>query len=241
LHVQPFVPLNRGATTLALAANFPLNSRWDENILRVCSQSRPEIYSVASNEKETEMRATLEAKNTRYRIEGPVKLPGRLPDIDFIVEDIRSSSVAIAELKWIRKPLRPLERIDRDAEVLHGIDQLTEIKQYLCEHPKYLVNQGRLAKSLSEYDHLQYLLIARDHWVWVQPRDGVAIMDFDAFLRSLNDSTDLWSAVMELLRYEWLPVEGRDFRVQVDRAIANGAAIESEVFYASEGRAPGRV
>jgi hypothetical protein len=46
---------------------------------------------VASNEKETEMRAALEAKNTRYRIEGPVKLPAPLPDIDFIVEDVRSS------------------------------------------------------------------------------------------------------------------------------------------------------
>ena len=40
----------------------------------------------------------------------------------------------------------------------------------------------------------------------------------------------------ELLGYEWLPVEGRDFRVQFDRAIANGAAIESEVFYPSEER-----
>lgn len=234
LHIQPFVPLDRGALTLALAANFPLNSRWDENILRTCSHIRPEVYSVASNEKEIEMRSALVAANTRYRIEGPAKLPAPLPDIDFIVEDIRSSTVVIAELKWIRKPVKPLERIDRDAEVLHGIDQLTEIRQYLSEHPKSLMHQGRLTKSLSEYEHLQYLLIARDHWVWVEPRQEVAIMDFDPFRRFLNESTDLWSAVTELLHYDWLPVEGRDFRVQFDRAIANGAAIESEVFYASE-------
>src|SRR5262249_4202000 len=158
LHVQPFVALDQGARVLALAANFPLNSRWDENILRVCSQNRPDVYSIASNEKETEMRSALEAAKTRYRIEGPVKLPAPLPDIDFIVEDVPSSTLVIAELKWIRKPLKPFERIDRDAEVLHGIDQLIDIKGFLRGHPKYLANQGKLAKSLSEYEHLQYLL-----------------------------------------------------------------------------------
>ena len=241
LHVQPFVPLDRGATTLALAPNFPLNSRWDENILRTCSHSRPEVYSVASNEKEAEMRSALVAANTRYRIEGPAKLPAPLPDIDFIVEDLRSSTVVIAELKWIRKPVKPLERIDRDAEVLHGVDQLTAIRQYLGEHPKHLMDQGRVTKSLPDYEHLQYLLIARDHWVWLEPRHEVAIVDFDPFRRLLSESTDLWSAVTDLLHYDWLPLEGRDFRVQFDRAIANSVAIESEVFYANEGRAVGRV
>jgi hypothetical protein len=168
-------------------------------------------------------------------------LPAPLPDIDFIVEDIRSSTVVIAELKWIRKPLKPLERIERDAEVLHGIDQLTAIRQYLGEHPKHLMDQGKLTKSLSDYKLLQYLLIARDHWVWIEPRHEVAIVDFDPFRRLLSESTDLSSAVTDLLHYDWLPLEGRDFRVQFDRAIANCAAIESEVFYASEGRTVGRV
>jgi len=240
LHIQPFVPLDRDATTLALAANFPLNSRWDENILRICSYSRPEIYSVASSEKETEMRSALIAGNRMYRIEGPAKLPAPLPDIDFIVEDPHSSTVVIAELKWIRKPLKPLERIDRDAEVLHGIDQLAAIRQYLSEHAKHLMDQRKLTRPLSDYEHVQYLLIARDHWVWVDPRHEVAIVDFDPFRRLLSESTDLWSAVTELLQYDWLPVEGRDFRVQFDRATANGAAIESEVFYANEGRAANR-
>jgi hypothetical protein len=35
----------------------------------------------------------------------------------------------------------------------------------------------------------------------------------------------------DLLRYEWLPVEGRDFRVQYDTATVNGVSIQSEVFY----------
>jgi hypothetical protein len=38
-------------------------------------------------------------------------------------------------------------------------------------------------------------------------------------------------AMSGLLKYEWLPVEGRDFAVRYDKSVANGVAIEPEVFY----------
>ena len=46
--------------------------------------------------------------------------------------------------------------------------------------------------------------------------------------------TSLREAVDELLSYDWLPVEGRDFYVRYDRATANGVSIESQVFYSTE-------
>jgi hypothetical protein len=90
-----------------------------------------------------------------------------------------------------------------------------------------------MRRPLSDYQHVYYLLVARDHWRWVEPRDEFAIVEFDAFVRTLGRVADLRSAANELLGYDWLPVEGREFFVRNDRATANGVSIESEVFYST--------
>ena len=56
LHVHPLVPLDD--TRLALAPPMPLSSRHDEIILRVCSQRSPDIYSIASLEKQRKCSTT---------------------------------------------------------------------------------------------------------------------------------------------------------------------------------------
>ena len=148
-----------------------------------------------------------------------------------MIADESCSSVVIAELKWIRKTTRPVEIIDRDADVLKGIGQLKQIREFLNESPLHLKSQGRLPRPLGEYEHVSYLLIARDHWLWVEPTGDLAIVEFEAFSGAVSRSTDLRSAVGDLLTYEWLPIEGRDFRIQYDRATANGVSVESEVYY----------
>jgi hypothetical protein len=99
------------------------------------------------------------------------------------------------------------------------------------ENPDYLCEQRKLPRSLSEYTNVHYLLVARDHWLWIDPEDGIAIAEFEAFAAALCRHENLHSAVTDLLRYEWLPVEGRDFTVKYDRSTANGVSIECEVFY----------
>jgi hypothetical protein len=59
LHVYPDIALDARNETRAVAPPFPLHSRHDENILRVCSQRRQPIYDATSLEKEEEMRARL--------------------------------------------------------------------------------------------------------------------------------------------------------------------------------------
>jgi len=231
LHIHPFVPLGPSMVTLALAPQFPLHSRPDENILRVCSMLRPAVFDATSLEKEQEMRATLIGTCSRYPSQGPVSLPKPNPDIDLIVTDEGSSTIVIAELKWIRKTTRPVELTDRDADVLKGVKQLEQIRKFLAANPNHLGSLGKLPKQLGEYENIYYMLVARDHWLWVQPTRDTAIVEFEAFSASLGRSNSLHSAILDLLEYEWLPVEGRDFRVQYDRAIANGVAIDSEVFY----------
>jgi hypothetical protein len=120
LHVHPFVPLDGAAVSLAVAPQFPLHSRPDENILRACSILRPAVFDAASAQKEAEMIADLQKRCPLHRIDGPVALPSPTPDVDLIVADEKSSTVLIAELKWIRKTLRPVEMTARDNEVLKG-------------------------------------------------------------------------------------------------------------------------
>ena len=150
LHVYPLVPLDAENATLALALAppFPLHGRHDENILRVCSQRRPRVYDVTSREKEDEMLAEVRTAGGRYGADGPFPLPAQTPDIDLIMADETHSTVVIAELKWIRKTVRPAEIPDRDADVMKGIGQLSSIQQYLAANPACLQAQRQVAAAL---------------------------------------------------------------------------------------------
>jgi hypothetical protein len=233
LHVHPMVPIDAANDRLAVAPPFPLHANHDENILRVCSQRRRRVFDVVSGGKEAEMLAALRPSAGRYDLQESVGLPDENPDVDLIIADDTSSTVVLAELKWIRKPLRALEIPDRDADVMKGIDQLKLIRAFLRANPRHLREQRRLSRILTDYERVHYLLVARDHWRWVDPDDEIASVQFDAFARILTRSSDLRVAMDELLRYDWLPIEGANFSVRFESAAANGVSIESEVFYAT--------
>ncbi|MGH9664917.1 MAG: hypothetical protein ACRD9L_10880, partial [Bryobacteraceae bacterium] len=75
------------------------------------------------------------------------------------------------------------------------------------------------------------LLVARDHWPWIEPKDGVAIVEYGGFIKAMLKAQSLSGALDSLLGYGWLPEEGRDFTVVFKRNIVNGVALESEVFF----------
>jgi hypothetical protein len=231
LHVHPFIPLDRSTMRIAIAPQFPLRSLPDENILRVCSQLRPSSFDATTGEKQPEMLDTLHRRCKKFSLQGPVPLPPPHADIDIIVTDEGSSTIILAEMKWIRKTLRPVEFKDRDADVLKGITQLEGIRAFLAANPEHLRSLGKLPKRVSEYRNVHYFLIARDHWVWAEPNRDIAIVEFEAFSSALVRSETLQSAARDLLSYDWLPIEGRDFTVNYDRVTVNGVSLEAEVFY----------
>jgi hypothetical protein len=231
LHIHPFVPLDSSGGTLAVAPQFPLHSRPDENILRVCSMLRPSEFDVTSLGKETEFLSGIKTAFPQYSPQGPVSLPKPNPDIDLIMSDEASSTIIIAELKWIRKTVRPLEISDRDSDVLKGIRQLKQIREFLLKYPTHLNALEVLPLPMDKYENVFYVLIARDHWLWIESSDDIAVVEFEPFTASLGRAENLRSAMIALLSYRWLPVEGRDFTVQYDRVTANGVSVESEVFY----------
>jgi hypothetical protein len=230
LCIHPFVPLDRHGNDLAIAPQFPLASAADENILRSFSYTYPALFSAQNTHKEDAMRAQLRTASTRYRIEFSILLPDGSTEIDVVIEDVATSTVVMAETKWIRKPAKTLERLSREEDLLKGTHQLELIREYGRQHPSFLLDRGKLSKSLDAYENVHHFLLVRDYWHWIEPNDSVAVVDFDEFVRRYKTSLSLKELAGELLGYEWLPVEDRDFHVEYTTNSVNGVAVESALF-----------
>jgi hypothetical protein len=194
--------------------------------------SRNSEFSQTSNSKEDELRARVKTVCPQFSPQGPRSLPSPLPDIDLILTDEVSSTVVFCEAKWIRQILRAAEHVDRDREVMKGFDQLEKIQTFLTAHPRHLQGLGTLPRPLDQYRNVRYIVLARDHWLWREPSKSIAILAFEPFVKIIGGASDLHAAIEELLRFEWLPLEGRDFVVEMGAALAGTVSIQSEIFYA---------
>jgi hypothetical protein len=182
LHIYPFVPLDKSRSTLALIPHFVLNANPEDNILRICSYLRPRADDLLSNDKEKTMREILVGELRRFNVHHSINLRDGSTEIDLLVEDESSSTVVIAELKWYRKPVTYRERLQADEQFLDGVNsQLGTIKRYCEEYPQFLQERKKLTRTLSDYENVYYMLIARDHWIWIEPTDGTSVVEFEQF------------------------------------------------------------
>lgn len=231
LCITPFVPLDKHDERLAVAPQFPLTSAVDENALRQFSYLYPALFSGQNVKKEDALITLLKSANPRYAMDFSIPLPDGSTEIDVLIEDAATSTVVLAELKWLRKPYKPLERLKREKELEKGIKQLKLIRQYGRQHPEFLLERGKLSRSLSDYKAVHHVLLVRDYWHWIEPDDSIAVLDFDEFLAQFRESTSLNDLMTALLSYDWLPVEGRNFSVDYTTTAVNGAMIESALFH----------
>lgn len=231
LCITPFVPLDSRDDTLAIAPQFPLTSAVDENALRQFSYTFPALFSAQNTQKEESMRSQLRDANSGYKVDFSVPLPDGSTEIDVLIEDVTTSTVVLGELKWLRKPYKPLERLEREKDLEKGISQLELIRAYGRAHPGFLLERGKLSRRLSDYDKVHHILLVRDYWHWVKPNDTTAVVDFDEFLAQLRASTSLRDLMAALLSYGWLPIEGQQFNVDYTATSVNGATIESALFH----------
>jgi hypothetical protein len=231
LYTHPFIPA-RDDERLFLAPHFILNSRPEENILRVCSYVRPEYYSVISNAKEWEMRESIKTSALeQFQVMGPFRLPDpKLPNIDLVIKDARNGDVLVGELKWLRKSILAVELIDKDAEIEQGFSQVREVRSFLKSHPEYFRQSGILTRS-QRLGRVHYGVIARDHIAYIPQQDDLWLAEFDALIWGLRTGPTLADVVGKLQNLEWLPLEGRDFTARFETASSAGVTIETEVFH----------
>jgi hypothetical protein len=231
IYIQPFVP-SRDAERLFLIPHVIMNSRPEENILRVCSYARPDCYRPIANAKEEEMRENIKANRPeRYTVFGPLKLPdAKLPDIDVIIRDSASRQLLIGELKWLRKPTRVIDHRDRDTELEEGFEQLRAIRKFLEGRPTYLRERGVTERGETDVK-LSFAVIARDHLCYSPQADDLWLTEFDALIWAFSNSDNLTDCISKLQSFEWLPVEGTDFIVRFEPSTLAGETIECEVFH----------
>lgn len=230
LHIQPFVSV--GDNVLAVAPQFPLSSRADENILRVCNHRRRAYFDASSLLKEQEMLddfITICPK--KYSPCTRISLPNRLPDIDLLLVDEDSQAVIVAEMKWLQKPSAHWkDRIHREEDFGKGLRQLASMRTFLEENPSFLSNRKKVKRPLNEYKHVAFVLIARDFFLWPDSEE-IILVDYDAFKEAVGRTADLTVLIDKLKTYDWLPLEGKHFRVAYEPVGLNGVTVESETFY----------
>lgn len=230
IYIHPFVPSLDGET-LFLVPHIILNSRAEENVLRVCSYARPEYYKAIANAKEKEMREQIKlGAPPRYTVTGPIKLPDKLPDIDVLIKDAEDSAMLAGELKWLRKTVRAVEHLGRDVELDEGFRQLKDMKEFLQGSPGYLKECGVIKRGEPQ-PGLSYAVIARDYLSYIEQHEGFWLAEFDALMWALQTSGKLTDAIQKLQRFEWLPVEGRDFTVRFETSILAGVMLDAEMFH----------
>jgi len=230
LQTLPVVPLADDASLLAIAPAFPLASNWEENILRVCSYLRPEVYSLTSLTKEDEMRDRLKTSvRAPRKISGPVNLGKGVPDLDLILEDLVGDALVLAELKWPRRPYSPREILQRNSEISKGIAQIKAIKAFLIANPSFLSGRQKIHKPLNEYTHVQFCVVSRDHLIASDDND-FPVFAYDAFEHRMAGESTTPEALEELNSMNWLPREGRDYRCEWIRAEAGGVTVLTELF-----------
>jgi hypothetical protein len=145
--------------------------------------------------------------------------------------DEDSRAVVVAELKWLRKPSFDWkERIHREEDFRKGLRQLSDIRTFLAQNPGFLSRRGKLKSPLNEYQHVSFAFVARDYFLWPESDDFI-MADYEIFKNAVSQITDLAEVIDKLRAYDWLPVEGKDFRVSFDPVGLNGVTLESEVFY----------
>jgi len=231
LCITPFVPLDSRDDALAVAPQFPLTSAVDENALRQFSYTYPALFSAQNTQKEERMRSQLRVANPGYKVDFSIPVPDGSTEIDLLIEDETTSTVVLGELKWLRKPYKPLERLEREKDLEKGISQLELIRAYGRAHPDFLLERGKISRPLSDYRKVHHILLVRDYWHWIEPENTIAILDFDEFLAQFRESTSLHDLMTALLSYGWLPIEGQQFYVDYTATSVNGATIESPLFH----------
>jgi hypothetical protein len=227
--LYPFIPLDAESRLLGVVPQFVLRSNPEDNILRVCSYTNAPAYSEISNMKETEMFEDL-VKVTPQRYNPRRSVGFAFTDLDLVLEDAGCSTVILAELKWVRKPLG-MERQDRDRELMKGVKQIKQIEAFLKENPSYLSDRKVISAPLDTYERVQFLVVARDHLKWGDAENECPIVEYETFKEAVRVGPDLRTALTTLLSYDWLPEEGRDFAVQYERFCVEGVCIEAPVFY----------
>ena len=129
-------PLPMQSVCSQLLLHFPMDSNPEENILRMVTLLREDVYEVTTRSKEEEaIRDLVDGLPQHLIPHDSIALTKGTPDIDLLIEDTQSSTLVVAELKWVRKPWSIRDRLSADEQVGKASKQLAAIQYFLKRIP----------------------------------------------------------------------------------------------------------
>jgi len=233
--ITPLVPIDHDY--LGVVPSVVMRSNWTRNLLVLLARRFSDVYSTYSASKEDRLLSSFPESETGRVRARKVQLPEwkgrRLPDIDLIVSSPDDSLVAIAEVKWQLSASETRDVIARNEYLKKGAEQLARIREFLGENPGYLLDRKALGRAL-EQDRTIYLLLCKGHMASEDViRPGIVVADWDVFCDYIARFT-LAETIEKLVSYEYLPVEGRDFTVDVTRLQFGDWVLGWKQFHAPE-------
>jgi hypothetical protein len=229
IYVSPFIPLDDKGDWLAIVPGFIVIANSEEAILRNRAAHNKRFSDAASNSKEDETREELRNALPAMNIWGPLKLDKGMPDVDLIIEDQKTNTLLIAELKWLQLPVFVRVRDKRNEELIKGTRQIGFIRDFLTARPNYFVKDGRMSKSLDEYSEVKYCVLCRDY-IADLGSNGTSLFSYSALKTVLEDEKDLSVAVAYMTSDEWLPKKSEDFLYARSPYRCNGVTLRTNLF-----------
>jgi hypothetical protein len=229
IYVSPFIPLDDKGDWLAIVPGFIVIGNSEEAILRNRAAHNKRFSDAASNLKEDETREELRTAFPDMNILGPLTLGEGMPDVDLIIEDPKTNTLLIAELKWLQLPLFVRVRDKRNQELLKGTRQIGFIRDFLTARSDYFAKNGRMSKSLSEYSEVHYCVLCRDYIADLES-NGTSLFSYSAFKTVLAEEKDLSATVAYMKSDNWLPKKSEDFLYAGAPYKCNGVTIRTDLF-----------
>ena len=210
---QPIIKLNE--TLIAITPYLILGNSLERNFAVLLNKLPEEknIYLKLVQEKENIMREnikdSLRVYSYRY-FHGKIPVSEKLPDIDLAIISDKEKTVQILELKWFIAPAEVREVIEKGQEIRKGVSQLVILSKALHANPKAFYN----VLSIDETYHVYFIVIS-ENFIGEEGDQipEIPVIQIDHYLRKANDVKDFERFSDWLSDRQFLPVEGRDFKV----------------------------
>lgn len=230
--VTPIIPIAKN--WLGLVPSVVLASNAPRNLLILTARRFQVPYSSYSAEREGRIVADLVAACRERVIGSGISLPKyrgiQLPDIDVLLTRGAQKSLVVSEVKWQLSAADTKEVIARNDYLKKGQNQLSAIREFLFNNPRYLRQRKLIDFDVSE-EGTVFLLLCKGHLGSADVLSPHSIMaDYDVFVRYVREGS-VDSAIERVAQYDYLPVPGRDFVPEQVRVRFGKWAIKWKYFY----------
>lgn len=214
--LQPLVPL--GGSRLGLAPLGWLSSNVERNLLSLQARLEPRDFNRQSHLFEKRMTATLhDVIRTKWPLvvaNRTFSLPGAREEFDLLICEPVTRTVAVMELRWMLSPADPREVQQRKSACWEKVEQVQRKAQAAAKN-LHLVLQSAFGLSIDAQDEwtVRAVVVIEGFGGAKSLSDAVPVVPEWVLEAGARVAPSLRRLVEWAQQLEWLPVEGRDFKV----------------------------